>query len=151
MGIDRDSDGILDGDELPAGPVSTYGAPSPPCAGAIAMGVNSAPFIGNAVFAFTCENTAPSTLALGIVTNNPDLAGLPILGFTLLVDLTSPEVYGIDMVSDPSGFAVGPVPISNNPFLVGRTFAAQTLTLAACAPNGLAASQGLMITILDSH
>jgi hypothetical protein len=151
MGIDRDSDGVLDGDETPTTPISSYGAPSPPCAGNVTMGVNSAPFIGNSVFAFTCTNTAPNQLSLGIITNNPDFVGTPILGFTLLVDMTSPEVYGINMVSDPSGFSVGPVSISDNPLLVGKTYAAQTITLAPCASNGLAASQGLIVTIVDSH
>jgi hypothetical protein len=113
--------------------------------------VNSTPFIGNGLFAFTCTNTQPSTLALGLVTNNPDLAGTPFLGFTLLVDMASPEVYAIDMYGDPSGFAVGPVPIPSNPFLVGSTYAGQTLSLNACGPFGLAASQGLLVTIQSAN
>lgn len=149
MGVDRDGDGVLDGDEVPLGPVASYGSSTPPCAGGLAMGVNSLPFAGNSVFALTCTNTVPGSLSLGLVASDPDLGGTPLFGFNLHVGMASLEVYGIDMVSDPSGFAVGPAPIGNIPALIGVTYAAQTIALAPCGANGLAASQGLLITIVS--
>lgn len=149
MGIDRNLDGTLDGDEVITNPVQNYGTSSPACAGALTMGVNSLPVIGNDYFAFTCTNTAPSSLALGLVTNNSLPGGMPFFGFDLLVDLGSPEVYALDMPSDPSGFAVAPIAIPMNPLLVGLQYAAQAVTLAPCAPSMVAGSDGLLITIID--
>jgi hypothetical protein len=148
MGIDRDADGILDGDEAPVAPLSSYGASTPACAGGLVMGANSLPRLGNGVFALTCTNTAPSSLSLGLVASQQDLAGTPFLGFDLHVNLAAPEVIPLDMVSDPTGFGVAPAPVPNNPILVGLTYYGQTIALAPCAPFGLAASQGLAITIL---
>lgn len=148
MGIDRDLDGILDGDEPPVLPVSSFGASSPSCAGGLAMGTNSPPRVGNALFAFTCTQTAPSSLALALVANQVVLPGTPFLGFDLLVDLASSEVYAFDMGSDPTGFGVAPAPIANAPALIGLVYHAQTVSLAPCAPFGLAASQGITLTIL---
>ncbi|MFN0207662.1 MAG: YncE family protein [Planctomycetota bacterium] len=149
MGIDRDEDTILDGDEPAANPVTSFGASSPVCAGTLTMGVNSTPAIGNNFFAFTCTNTAPSSLSLGLVGNVADVPGTPFFGFNLHVSFASTELYALDMISDPSGFAVAPIPIPNNPLLVGSTFAGQTISLAGCAPSGLAASQGLSVTIVN--
>lgn len=149
MGIDRDEDGIFDGDEAPLNPLANYGSSSPPCAGTLTMGANSLPFIGNNYFAFTCTNTQPNTLSLGLVCNFALPAGVPFFGFDLLVDLGSPEVYAIDMYDDPSGFAVGPIAIPENPLLVGTQYAAQTISINFCAPQSLAGSNGLLLTIVQ--
>jgi hypothetical protein len=84
-----------------------------------------------------------------LVSSQQDLPGTEFLGFTLYVSMAASEVLAIDMVSDPSGFSVGPAPIPNNPFLIGKVYYAQTITLAACAPMGLGASQALAITIAN--
>ncbi|MBL8694319.1 MAG: YncE family protein [Planctomycetes bacterium] len=146
MGIDRNANGVLDGDEN-AGALASYGTPSPACAGAIQLGGNSVPSIGNGLFALTCTGAAPSTLSLGIVTSLPDNAGTPFLGFTLWVNLASPEVITLDMPADASGFAYGPAPIPNNAALIGVQYHGEVITLAPCAPFGLGASHGLHITI----
>jgi len=146
MGIDRNANGTLDGDEYAAS-LESYGAPSPACAGAIQLGGNSVPSIGNSLFALTCSGAAPSVLSLGIVTSLPDTVGAPFFGFTLWVNLSSPGVDAVDMPADATGIAYGPAPIPYTPALIGAQYYGQVLTLAPCAPFSLGASQGLHITI----
>ncbi|MBI3817964.1 MAG: hypothetical protein HY286_04675 [Planctomycetes bacterium] len=147
MGIDRNMNGVLDGDEPPPAPLQNYGSGSPPCATPMAISTNSMPSIGNDFFAFTCTNSAPSSLALTLVCSNSLPAGMPFFGFDLLVDLASPEVYPLDMYADPSGFGVAPVAIPNNPILAGNQYSAQAISLNFCAPQGLAASNGMTMTL----
>jgi YVTN family beta-propeller protein len=148
MGIDRDLDGTLDGDEPVVNPVVNFGASSPLCDGPLNMGVNSAPFIGNNYFALTCTNTEPNALALCLVGNVADGAGTPFYGFNLHVSLFSTELYALDMYSDPSGFGVAPIAIPNDPLLIGSVYAGQTISIEPCAPFGLSASQGVLIAII---
>jgi hypothetical protein len=136
--------------------VVPFGAGTPGCAGAHALGVRSAPLVGDAGFALTCTNAPPSSLGLAIAVNVPDLLGSDpfALGVKLHVDLfLSTEVYPMDMVSYPSGFAVAPAPIPNVPALAGAQYHAQALWLwpaTLCVPSlyGLSTTPGLSFAIL---
>ncbi|MBL8695156.1 MAG: beta-propeller fold lactonase family protein [Planctomycetes bacterium] len=147
IGVDRDLDGTLDGDEPTAPHVVTYGASTAGCAGPLAIGVNSQPFLGNATFALTCTNTPASTLGLGLVGNVQDLAGTAVAGIALHVSLLSTEILVLDTFSDSSGFGVCPAPLPTTSALAGLTYCAQILWIDGCAPQGLSASNAAAMTL----
>ena len=68
LGIDRNLDGVLDGDEAGV----HYGSASPTCATVIRIAANSAPTIGNTQFAVVVTG-APAN-ALGWVLGSPNRA-----------------------------------------------------------------------------
>ncbi|MBL8900734.1 MAG: hypothetical protein JNM84_24090 [Planctomycetes bacterium] len=139
MGIDRDADNALDGDEG----LVAYGAGTPSCG--IALRANAEPRLGFTGFAFAVEGApaiTPGALLLSLARAN-----VPLLGVNLLVDPFSPGLFSFPIGSDARGVAVAPFPISADPLLIGLTLDFQALFPAACGPQGLAASQGLEVTV----
>ncbi|MCA8941916.1 MAG: hypothetical protein KDB80_05085 [Planctomycetes bacterium] len=89
---------------------------------------------------------ANSQVALLISTN---ALSTTALGASILVD-PSTLVGTVSNVSTPLGQASFPLPLPPGASLVGRTFYAQLLALDAGAPQGLATSSGLELTICDA-
>jgi len=135
---------------------SNYGAGTPGCSGDEHLCANSPPSINNAAFAFTCDNTPPSSLGLGIIGDVAIPGGAdPIgLGFTLLIHLfTSTSLFSVNFNSDAAGNATAPAPIPNDPTFVGVTLNAQGLFVwsgGPCVPSPflISTSNGVSLTFL---
>lgn len=141
-----------------------YGVGTPGCSGPHLMGANKCPKINTPDFVLTCINAPNNSLGLCLISDQPDLAGLPNsfgLGFILHVDLiTATEFIALDIVSNDTGTGFGPAPIPDNASLIGNTYYAQAIWVwvegPTCAappfgnwnpPYGLSSSDGLAITI----
>lgn len=139
-GIDRNVDGVLDGDEG----LSHYGAASPTCATVVRTGANTPPRIGNQEFAITVSGADANSngwLMLSALRANTTFFDLK-----LLVDLGVGIVTPIQV--DTRGGAVFPVAIPNNPNLIGSKVRLQTAMVAPCGQLGAAASAGLELVVL---
>lgn len=136
VGLDRDLDGSLDLDEVP----ESYGSGTTGCG--IVLRTNSDAFVGNEQFAIVTEG-APSG-APGLVEISLRRDSLPFLDTTILVDLGAS--FPLDISSDASGSGILPVPIANDPALVGITWHSQAFYLG-CGQLGVGASAGLTVTI----
>jgi hypothetical protein len=97
--------------------------------------------VGNSNFQLHCSSAPANSLGLGILTtaaipNGADTFGI---GLNLLVDLINGAPITFDLQSDGSGEGFGPIPIPNQPFLVGFTGYAQALWYwpSACNPSQL--------------
>jgi hypothetical protein len=130
----------------------------PGCFGKINLAANGVPKINNPDFGFLCSNAPAESLGLGLVTAVPDGFGSDPLGIgaKLHVDLlSSPVVASFDYPTDAGGNGMAPVPLPNNPAIVGITFYAQSLWIenfaAGLACGGsqffLVNSAGLSVTI----
>lgn len=131
IGIDRDSDGTLDGAE---GVVDLGGARSG-CQGEPIAFANDEPRIGNAGFAVVCANLPP--LSAGLLTVRAKPSSIPGAPFTAPVLVTS----------DVHGFAWSAHPIPSHPGLVGTQAYVQFRFSDPCAPNQRLTSDVLRITI----
>ncbi len=149
---------IAIGTTVPSGlPFSSYGVGTAGCDGTHRMCANSAPSIGNANFAMTCDKAPASSLGLLLVTDSQDVAGSdPFgLGATFHVDFAlATEVIGLDLVSDPSGDAIAPAPIPNNPVIVGKSYFAQGLWVwpsAICVPSvfGISTTDAIQLDVTN--
>jgi hypothetical protein len=137
IGIDRDLDTVLNGDEGR----TPYGQGTAGCG--LELGANSEPRVGNAAFALVCEGAPPSAggaLLLGFAP-----AQMPFLGVTLLVDPA--QAFALDLLVDARGTGTSPIAIPPDPTLAGVTLHAQAIVVAACGPQGIAASGGLTLTL----
>lgn len=141
LGIDRDEDGILDGDEG----VASYGVGTKGCAGVPTLKVSSEPRIGNSSFSLVGQN-APAR-AFGILGLSGGAGSLHLLGVDVLIDITTAGVLLFDVIADAHGELAVPLPIPQDATLVGLTVFSQTLWSDACGPQGLSATQGLRITV----
>ncbi|HKB16281.1 MAG TPA: hypothetical protein VKF62_09445, partial [Planctomycetota bacterium] len=139
-GIDRDLDGILDGDEG----LLSYGASTPGSSGPLALAGNSEPSRGNPLFALTCTG-APAN-AFGLLGIGLGQTSIPILGITLLVDLSGGP-FLLPMPADGTGLGVIELPIPDDAALVGGQVFTQAFFADAAGPQGFSASQGLRVTI----
>jgi DNA-binding beta-propeller fold protein YncE len=139
-GIDRDLDGVLDGDEglLP------YGASTPGSSGPLALAGNSEPSLGNPLFALTCTGAPPG--AFGLLGIGLGQASIPILGITLLVDFGGGP-FLLPMPADGTGLGALELPIPDDASLVGGQVFAQAFFGDVAGPQGFSASQGLRVTI----
>jgi hypothetical protein len=131
----------LDGDEG----ILRYGSGAAGCAGIPFIDVNSEPRIGNAFFATICRNAPPS--GLGLLAIGFGQAAVPYNGITILVDLTLGPPILVAINADSLGWAALPVPIPNDPFLIGAQAYLQFAWADGCAPRGIAATQGLRMTL----
>ena len=96
-------------DLLPTGVVK-YGTSTPSCMGPEAIGVTRMPLAGDPLFAFTCVDAPPGGAGLLAVGAGQDLAGSPVLGIALHVDLGQPFVL-LPVFANALGAATTAVPI----------------------------------------
>ncbi len=139
IGVDRDVDATLDADEAPV----AYGQATPACAPALRLSGNSAPYVGNSLFALVAANAPPS--APGAFLVGTASAALPLRDLTLLVGPTG--VFSLPMAADATGTGVAELPIPAGAGLAGGVVFAQVAFPAACGQLGLALSNGLRITV----
>ncbi len=139
-GIDRDLDGVLDGDEglLP------YGASTPGSSGPLALAGNSEPSVGNPLFALTCTGAPPN--AFGLLGIGLGQTSIPILGITLLVDFGGGP-FLLPMPADGTGLGALELPNPDDASLVGGQVFTQAFFGDVAGPQGLSASQGLRVTV----
>ena len=135
LAIDRDGDGILDGDEG----VTAYGAASPTCAPALLLTANQSPAIGSPHFALVTRGGGARSP--GLVLLSARRGPVQIVDLTIHVDLTAAILLQVG--ADARGTFVLRLPLPQQTRLVGTRLRAQTLTLAACGRLGLRASEGL--------
>jgi hypothetical protein len=137
---------------------ATYGTGTPGCVGFLGMSANVAPKIGAAAFALRCTNAPRTSLGLGIIADKASAAGSYLfnLGVLFHVDLnTAIFVASFDMKSDPSGSGFAPLPIPNNPAIVGSQYYAQTFWVedkangqtCSHAAFSLVSSVGIALTV----
>ncbi|MBK9384302.1 MAG: beta-propeller fold lactonase family protein [Planctomycetes bacterium] len=139
MGIDRDLDGVLDGDE---GLVS-YGAGTAGCD--LVLRANAPARLGFHGFAFVVEEAAP--LTPGILFASLARTSLPLLGVELLVDPFSPVFLSFPLQADVRGHAALAFPLLRNPLLDGLRVDVQALFPSSCGPQGFATTAGLEVTL----
>lgn len=117
----------------------------------LTLGANGAPTINNATFELTVSNVPTSNpltfLAFGTQAVNPgvDLTAIGMAGCFGHTNLDL-GLFG-PVVADPSGVALFPLPIPNNPALVGTTLSSQAIGFTATTVLGLSSSNGLLIVI----
>jgi YVTN family beta-propeller protein len=141
IALDRDLDGVLDGDEG----VLRYGPATAGCAGEPTIGVNSDPTLGNALFGIVGESAPP--LGTGVLAVSPDQGHLTVNGLTILVNLLSPESLLLLVAADANGSVVLPAPLPDSAILAGLEVSLQFAWNDGCSPTGYAASSGLEVTI----
>lgn len=139
MGVDRDLDGVRDGDERSR----AYGAASPTCGSALALRSNLEPEIGSRQHGLVLSGAAPGA-PLSMVLGASAVA-LPFADLTILVAPTN--ALFVALGADGRGEAVLPLPIPNVNWLVGRSVFAQAFSTAACGQIGLRASAGLEVRV----
>ena len=139
LGIDRDGDGVLDGDEG----VDAYGAASPTCAGAIELAANGSPRVGDAGFAVTARGVPPALAGLLLVGSRTSLW---LGGVEFLVD-PSPAGFVAPLAVDAYGVGLTRLPIPADPSLAGQSAHLQAIVGHACGPVGVAASPGLRLVL----
>ena len=140
IGVDRDGDGVLDGDEG----LVHYGAASPACATVIRIDGNSSPAIGNLRFAIIVKG-APSN-SLGWLLIGAKRATGSVADLSVLVDLSVGLMLPIR--ADARGELAFGVPVPNNSTLIGSRANLQTALVAPCGVLGAAASAGLEVTLV---
>jgi hypothetical protein len=139
MGVDRDLDGVRDGDERSR----SYGAATPACASELRLGSNLAPQIGSREHALVVRGVqpgAPISVAVAAAA-----ASLPLADVTVLVNPVGALL--VPLVADGRGQAALPLPIANVNWMVGRSVFVQAFSTAACGQLGLRASAGLDVLI----
>ncbi|MFN0206816.1 MAG: hypothetical protein ACKVS6_10965, partial [Planctomycetota bacterium] len=147
IGVDRDLDGVPDGDEAPIQHFLTYGASTGSCLGGQHIAANSLPTIGNELFTFTCTNAPALSLGLCLIGDAQDTPGSPFYGVNLFISPLSTEVFALDFNSDGLGTGFAPIAIPNDTNLIGRTYYAQALWGSVCGQNGISASDALSVLI----
>ena len=151
--VHLDSNGVAKAS--PAG-TSVYGTGTPGCSGILWMNANVPPRINTLDFAILCSNVPTSSLGLGLVTDSQDLEGSFLFGWGILIHIDligSTQVLSYDMTSSSNGVGYSPIPIPNNPALIGNTYYTQCFWLqkpgddCSHSPLNLVSSNGLAITI----
>ena len=140
MGVDRENNGVLDGEE---GLVS-YGNPSPPCNAVMRLRGNSAPHIGNLLFGVVVDNAPPS--AAGFFYLNAVQANIPFRDLVFLVGLSGPPVT-VGALSDNEVVGILELPLPDFPILVGAKIYTQAIYPESCGQTTLGLSDGLEVTI----
>ncbi|MSR75738.1 MAG: hypothetical protein EXS14_09760 [Planctomycetes bacterium] len=140
-GIDRDQDGIADGNEG----LLVYGSATNGVGGNPVLGVNSEPRRGNSVFAFIARS-APAS-GTGWLVLSGAMANLNINGLILNVDvLTAPPVM-LPMLGDSAGVGTLPLSIPDVPVLAGLVVFAQCFWQDSAATSGWSGTRGLAVTV----
>jgi hypothetical protein len=138
-------------DMLPSG-AGVSGPSSPGCSGALAMGVTSNPYVGNAGFALTCTNAPPNGNGALLFSTASLSSPLSFLGVQILVDPGTPGFVTFPVGSTARGTAEFPIPIPGLPQLANVSLFTQFLWVGPsapppCPPLGLSSSNRLQILI----
>ena len=139
MALDRDLDGVRNADELAV----PYDIASAGCSGAPVLAGNGEPRIGNGLFGFVMGN-APAN-AGGFLLQAFTQAAVPLAGITVNVDPTTAAVTFVQ--ADAAGTALYPLPVPNQPSLVGVVLYTQVGWLDPCGTQGFSGSRGLAVTV----
>ncbi len=127
-----------------------FGTGTPGCAGEQSILANSVPAAGNAGFTVFSNHAPPGLPALLAISTAANVAGLPFQGALLHVGLPA-SFFDVQVTpaADSIGSLAAPVPIPNDPNLVGTTLTFQFATLWPLATCGLelTTSRGLAVTI----
>ncbi|MFN0207447.1 MAG: S8 family serine peptidase [Planctomycetota bacterium] len=118
--------------------LASFGTGTAGCEGPQFTFGDSTPRAGNSEYQITCSNAPPSALGILIITNAYSNDGYDATGHGVLwhVDLiNTTELFILPILSNIAGGAAAPVPIPNNPLLVGRVFIAQAFWSWAGAPG----------------
>jgi hypothetical protein len=132
IGVDRDSDGVLDGAEG----VTNLGGANAGCLGVPEIAANGEPRIGNSLFAVVANGLPPNTSGV-----------FAVRGTRVAPSPVTPFVYGGLVLSDGHGFAHSHQPLPSDPQLVGDTFQVQFRFPDPCTPHGRVKTDVLAITI----
>ena len=141
IGIDRDLDGVRDGDEG----VEIYGQGTAGCAGVPALRASSEPRIGNPWFSLAATNARAN--ALGILGIAGGKANVKLLGVDVLIDIGNPATLYLQVFADARGGSAMPLPIPDDRSLIGLQIFSQSLWVDSCGPQGVSATQGLGVTV----
>ena len=141
IGIDRDEDGTLDGED---GQVR-YGMSTPGCSGDLSLFANLEPQVAEDRFALIAMGAEPH--AIGTLLTSGGTASQSLLGVTIHVDALDPYFFTLPLFADAQGQATLPLPLPANPALRGLTLHSQSLLLDSCGAQGFAATNGLTFTI----
>ena len=126
--LDRDQDGILDGDEAALG----YGVATAGCPGVPSIAANSEPRLGNTSFAVT-GRSAPAS-GFGWLLMGFGQSSLPMVGVQILIDPNlNPASFFLG--TDVRGSAVQPMALPTAASWANTNLFAQFLWLDACAPT----------------
>ena len=134
----------------PAGVVA-YGTGTPGCRGTHLAFGNTVPRVGEQDFRYTCNHAPPFGTGFAVVSGAPDVAGTPLFGFLVHLDVFHPFFFILASTADSNGIASLPAPIPNVSALAGLRFYRQWLWTwpAGCSPSplGISSSRGVEITI----
>lgn len=124
------------------------GTGTPGCLPLAVCDANGPPRIGNAGFAFTCRRGHPSGGGI-LVVGAPLATPLFHLGHICWIDLFQPVISSY-FGGQASGDILAPLPIPNDPYLVGLVVAGQFAVLEppGCTPYGISSSTAMQITVL---
>ncbi len=137
--IDRNLDGVLDGDEGAA----RYGPATPRCAPDLELDANDIARIGDRGFALVVRDAPRDAVGLLLLAAAP--ASIRFQDLRLHVDPAAALV--VTLGSDRHGVAAAALPIPADRALVGQTAYAQALFAAPCGRSRVAGSPGLRIPI----
>ncbi|MCA8942586.1 MAG: beta-propeller fold lactonase family protein, partial [Planctomycetes bacterium] len=137
IGVDRDGDGIRDGDEG----LETYGATTPGCTHELR--ISSPAFRGNDLFGFVTEGATPGSNAALFLGFGP--ASIPFLGIDVLVDPNG--LISVPTSADARGVATLPMELGDDVGLAGVQLFAQMVFLDSCGSFGIAATGAVHVTI----
>jgi YVTN family beta-propeller protein len=140
LAIDRDQDGVLDGDAR----AQSYGTASgAACSQSPRLAGSSEPQRGNGRFALVGDRLAANDI--GLLGVSAATGSVPLLGVDVWIAI-DPSLVLLTVLSDARGTGPLALPIPDDPALVGASLFAQMLALQPCS-GGFAASPGLRITV----
>jgi hypothetical protein len=124
--------------------VSSFGASTPGCNGAVILGVSTPPQTGQASFAYTTVNAPPNDLGVQAFGSAPLAVPLFVLGAQAWI--SAPWIaFGNN--SGNSGYAHFDLPIPAVPGLVGIQLISQSFWLDTCAPGGISSSNAVRAVV----
>lgn len=107
--------------------------------------INSGPYLGNAGFRYTVERCRAVSFAIPAVSF--DQTSLPVLGVELLLEPLQLVTLGFEITSS-TGSASFPLPLPNQPALLGNSLFSQIFVLDDGSAGGfLSASQGVTLSL----
>lgn len=132
----------------PISGASSFGASTPGCRGTIDASVTALPRVGNPDFALTVTKAAANANGAILTSFLPLTTPLRILGVDVWPDPAAGS-FVVSLRSDVLGVARVPLGIPASQALVGARFHSQYLWIDTCGPNGLTASDGLTVLVLQ--